>query len=384
MGRARLLVKRTSTYQPTSMTLAIGAGLGDGFEVQLDDGLLAYGLHDASTGQAEEGRVPVAADGWRRFRKDLEALEAFSWTGRFEPAEEMLRTDGVSWSIDIGFADGAAVVCEGYDAYPPDGTADELSKPFKRFCRAVSRLLGGLEFGWEVARPPARKGSRLRVSEWIHDRRERLELELCRQVPSLDEYVAEPGSSINWVAPNAAGKEIRDSIWPLVLPPPTPQEDGFWPARGPVWDAAGHVGGRDGLGVVLIEGKAHTAELLSPRMQPSSLRIDEQRRAALDEAKAFYGVGTFIPWTSTYYQLANRLSFLYYLRVRRKHPAWLINIYFCGDSFRSGKHEVVGPVDAASWKNAIGQAKASLGLPVDHPLSEYVADVFLPASPGDA
>ncbi len=164
---------------------------------------------------------------------------------------------------------------------------------------------------------------------------------------------------------------------------PTPQEDGFWPAGGPVWDAAGIVIGRDdrGAGVVLIEAKAHITELLSPRMQPSCYEVDEQRRGALGEAKMAYGVDPSVPWTLTYYQLANRPAFLYYLRIRRKHSAWLINVYFYGDSFPSGGKDIVGPTDPLVWSDAVGEAKRALGLGVDHPLRDFVADVFLPAVP---
>ena len=221
------------------------------------------------------------------------------------------------------------------------------------------------------------------MSQWVHEHREQLELELCRQVPSLNAFVGKAGRSINWIAPDSDGKEIRDALWPIVLPGPTPQDDGFWPAGGPVWDAAGIVGGGGdrGFGVVLIEAKAHAAELLSPRMKPSSYAVDEQRRAAVDEAKLAYGVDPSVSWTLTYYQLANRLAFLYYLRMRRKQQAWLVNLYFYGDSFPSGGKDVVGPTDPSGWYEPISEAKRALGLGVDHPLRDYVTDVFLPAVP---
>ena len=134
--------------------------------------------------------------------------------------------------------------------------------------------------------------------------------------------------------------------------------------------------------MVLIEAKAHTAELLSPRMSSSSSHeVDEQRRAALDEAKVAYKVDPSVPWTLTYYQLANRLAFLYYLRLRRKQPAWLINLYFCGDSFSSGGMDVVGPTDRTGWADALAESKRALGLGHHHSLRDFVADVFLPAVP---
>ena len=373
---------RTSSYQPTELAIFIGAGMGDAFVAKLEGDAVRYSLGNDFEG-ASETVIPVTAGRWRDFRKRLDKLAAFAWSGHYEPPPEEFATDGVDWKISITYADGATIQADGYDAYPPDGAANEFSKPFKLFCRAVSRLLAGVEFGWEVAKAPEPKGSRLRMYEWVHQHREQLDRELCRQVSSLGEFVMEPGSSINWIAPTIEGKEIRDGIWSKVLPPPTPQEDGFWLVGGPVWDAAGIAGGKHdpGIGIVLIEAKAHAAELVSPRMEPSTSEIDDQRRAALDEAKLTYGVDPPVPWTLTYYQLANRLAFLYYLRVRRKQPAWLINLYFFGDSFSSGSKQVEGPPDAAGWTEALTEAKRALGLGKDHPLKDFVADVFLPAIP---
>lgn len=371
---------RISSYQPIEFEAAVGAGMGDAFSARLEGNVVRYGVGNDFNGS--ETLIPTAGR-WREFRKRLDKLQAFVWAGHFEPPPDEFATDGVDWSIRISYADGAAIRVDGYNAYPPDGAVNEFSEPFRLFCRAVSRLMGGVEFGWEVAKPPEPKGSRLRIFQWVQQHREQLELELCRQVPSLGEFVMEPGSSIKWIAPDSSGKEIREGLWRLVLPGPSPQEDGFWPAGGPVWDAAGLVGGHgdSGVGVVLVEAKAHAAELVSPRMTPSSYEVDQQRRSALDEAKLAFGVDPSVPWTLTYYQLANRLTFLYYLRMRRRQPAWLINLYFSGDSFRSGGQDIVGPKDSNGWRDAIAESKRALGLKPGHQLSEYVADVFLPVAP---
>jgi hypothetical protein len=52
--------------------------------------------------------------------------------------------DGVAWAINVAYADGVIARCSGHDAYPG---GDEVA--FGQFCRAVSRLTGGLEFGGE-------------------------------------------------------------------------------------------------------------------------------------------------------------------------------------------------------------------------------------------
>jgi hypothetical protein len=238
-------------------------------------------------------------------------------------------------------------------------------------------LLGGLEFAWD---PPQPKGSRLRIRQWVHDRPAELERQLRMNVPTLSDFLADDGV-MTWLSPDPSGRELRDALWGKIGLDVSPQAAGFWPARGPVWDAAAQVLGDGRTGVVLVEAKSHAAEVRSPKMTHSSTPgVDDQRRDALDEAKRFYGVPDDVPWTECYHQYANRLAFLYYLRERRGWPAWLVNVYFCGDSFTSGHEEIVGPADPAGWSAAIQQAKDALGLPTEHALRDAVVDLFLPVT----
>lgn len=192
---------------------------------------------------------------------------------------------------------------------------------------------------------------------------------------------------MEWIAPirSHGFKELRDDLWAKVgLPAPTPQADGFWPRRGPAWDAVGSVPGPDGHeGVLLVEAKSHAAELESPATQAGS-KSRPVIQAALDETKAYIGAPPEAPWLATYYQVANRLAFLYYLRVRRSLPAWLLSIYFVGDSFESGNTLIVGPTTAEGWAAAIRRAEKNLMLPDRHPLSPYASHLFLPADPATA
>lgn len=87
------------------------------------------------------------------------------------------------------------------------------------------------------------------------------------------------------------------------------------------------------------------------------------------------------PWAETYYQVTNRLAFLYWLHHHANRTAWLVNVYFLGDRFASGSTEVVGPQDKAGWADAIADAKERLRLPSQHRLSPWTVDLFLPAEP---
>jgi len=161
---------------------------------------------------------------------------------------------------------------------------------------------------------------------------------------------------------------------------PTPQQSGFWPARGPVWDGAAIVYGKGNRrGILLIEAKSHVAELRSGRSGAGGERL-KQIRIALDEVKRGLGVRPDAKWAGRYYQITNRLAYLYYLRQRRQIDAWLASVYFLKDWFNGGSRTF--PAAENEWGECIRQAKQELRLPARHALTDYQKDIFVPASPG--
>jgi hypothetical protein len=139
----------------------------------------------------------------------------------------------------------------------------------------------------------------------------------------------------------------------------------FWPARGPQWDALGRADGR----IILVEAKAHLAELISPASQASPASL-ERIQTSLSLVKAALGVSPENEWAGRYYQYANRLAHLYFLHDLNSIPTELVNICFLGDE------EMNGPNTSAEWEIAIGQAHRALGIRA-HPLLEHVHHVFV-------
>ena len=98
----------------------------------------------------------------------------------------------------------------------------------------------------------------------------------------------------------------------------------FWPNGGPHWDALGRSDTGD---IILVEAKAHIAELCS---SPSEARLASRKiiQAALSETVSHLGAKPRAEWTEVFYQLTNRLAHPHFLR---KHglKAWLIllNVY---------------------------------------------------------
>ena len=187
--------------------------------------------------------------------------------------------------------------------------------------------------------------------------------------------------TLEWLSPLSGDgyKELRDGLWSKAqIPGSSPQQAGFWPRRGPQWDGVATVHGANmERGVLLVEAKSHVAEIASSPTGAEGDRL-EQIRAALNDVKHHLDVPAETDWATRYYQITNRLAYLYYLRVKLEHPAWLLFVYFVGDDFGSSGSRVFPPTEEA-WRPWINEARHALRLPRSHKLSDYVFEAFIPA-----
>jgi hypothetical protein len=149
----------------------------------------------------------------------------------------------------------------------------------------------------------------------------------------------------------------------------------FWPRTGTSqnWDAVGWLLTAGGRELLLVEAKAHAGELKSDcgAEKPESIR---RIRRALDDTKEYVQAEGGGDWLKGYYQYANRLATLYFLRTNGV-PARLVKIYFTGDERENGAE---CPADEAGWGAALTAQDEYLGLPERHALSNYIDKVFLP------
>jgi hypothetical protein len=181
---------------------------------------------------------------------------------------------------------------------------------------------------------------------------------------------------INWCSPLASDgyAEYRDSSILDLLKVKLSKRplSSFWPARGPQWDALGRAASGE---LILVEAKAHVAEILSPGTKASEHAL-ERIRASLAETAA--GMGAAVPgavdWSQKFYQYTNRLAHVYFFRKLNDIPALLIFLYFIGD------REMNGPASRQEWEAATAVLHEALGLRGRVPL--YVKDAFVevPAS----
>jgi hypothetical protein len=177
---------------------------------------------------------------------------------------------------------------------------------------------------------------------------------------------------IEWLSPLASDEyaEYRDQAFLNLLGVALHKRplEAFWPSKGPQWDALG----RSESGVcVLVEAKAHIAEIFSPPMAASKESAHEIQRA-LDETKAALGAMPGLDWSQRFYQYANRLAHAYLLTQLNGVPTLLVFLYFVGDL------EMRGPASRAEWESAIQVVHEALGMRGRMP--KFVRDAFLQAS----
>lgn len=175
---------------------------------------------------------------------------------------------------------------------------------------------------------------------------------------------------IIWTSPlesdGFAEYQDDDFIIKVGLNPSEIELHNFWPIRGPQWDALGIT--KNGK-VILVEAKANIPELVSDRTyakKKSKCLIDY----SLNETKQFLNINNDSDWSGKFYQYTNRIAHLYFLRGKCKKEAFLINIYFVGDT------TVSGPKTVQEWTGALKVVNTYFGVS-RHKLKKYMVDLFI-------
>ncbi len=206
-----------------------------------------------------------------------------------------------------------------------------------------------------------------------------LQLVVNRCPSFIDEAISreidlEHGETIHWLSPLESDRftEYRDQAFLDRLGISTQRRSlrDFWPRWPPVWDGLARTsGGR----YLLIEAKANIPEFDSSPTGASPTSLEKIRKA-FDEAKAFLRVNSKTDWSKCFYQYANRLAHLYFLREVNKEDAFMVFVYFVGDTTVSDK----APVSREGWQPAIDLAMHHLGIRASSPwVRNNVADVFI-------
>jgi hypothetical protein len=188
-----------------------------------------------------------------------------------------------------------------------------------------------------------------------------------------------PASSVSWLDfPRRTSGEEREFRGVEFLPAndllatALTEWKGFWPQTGrqQTWDAVGRAEDE----WLLVEAKANQPEFCSPPTTAKPEGGRPQIERALSRVKRDLGVHRYYTWTGTYYQYANRLAMLWFLR-NQGVPARLLFIYFTGDVFPDG---TPCPQDRDEWEALIEARRLTLGLPRAHSLSPWEHHLVLP------
>ena len=180
--------------------------------------------------------------------------------------------------------------------------------------------------------------------------------------------------ALRWISPleSEGFAEYRDQefLEVLEITPQHRQLSEFWSAGGPVWDGLARTSGGRHL---LIEAKANVPEFDSSPTRASGRSLTKIGEA-LDETRAFLRVAADTDWTRCFYQYANRLAHLYYLRELNGIDALLVFVYFTGETTVPSRE----PVSREGWETAIDLATHHLGIRTSSPwVRANVFDVFI-------
>lgn len=213
-----------------------------------------------------------------------------------------------------------------------------------------------------IAQPLGNKGSLRWIQLAIAERWSSLEQPILENLPNA--------TRIDWRSPIATDDfaEYRDGEFLDVigLSHLRPALRDFWPDRGPQWDALGVTNQQH---VILVEAKAHVREMCSPGTAagPKSLaHISQALNACAEQLGARQARAS---WTEHFYQLANRIAHLHFLRSFGV-PAFLVLVNFINDQ------DMQGPSTQEAWEAAYQVAFHVMGLPKRNAMSPYILHVF--------
>jgi hypothetical protein len=120
--------------------------------------------------------------------------------------------------------------------------------------------------------------------------------------------------------------------------------------------------------VFLVEAKSHVAEFLTTPSAARSATSVALIRQSLSDAKTALQADDRSDWSRTFFQYANRLAHLLWLRWNNV-DAYLLFASFVADD------EMNGPYHAETWAAVFKAADHALGLKGKHELSPFIFHV---------
>lgn len=123
-----------SSMTPTVFEAYVGGFTGDSYQVALTENGLIYRPYGYGAVPEPSVAVQPSPSDWQRFRQSVDKLAVWDWQADYQPDDLVM--DGTGWEISLAWG-GREVESTGSNAFPPG---------FDKWCKAVSRLVGGLPF----------------------------------------------------------------------------------------------------------------------------------------------------------------------------------------------------------------------------------------------
>lgn len=223
----------------------------------------------------------------------------------------------------------------------------------------------------------ASKGSEKYIQTLVNTAPELLNEQIAENIPRSTQL------SIEWVSPiKPTYYEYSDADFlnVLGLSVHVSKLKNFWPNGGPHWDALGKGGSGE---IYLVEAKAHIDEIVTPGTAAKSLS-KKRIISSLNLVRKFLGIKDNQPWHGKFYQYANRIAHLYFLRVICKVDAYLVFVNFLNDDTRSELPSILTPKTKEEWVAAMRVVENYLAIRGTK-LSKYIIHTYvdvrkLPAS----
>ncbi|MCU7834922.1 MAG: hypothetical protein KZQ83_06660 [gamma proteobacterium symbiont of Taylorina sp.] len=117
-----------ASYLPKKISISIGGYGGSNYSLKFnDDGVVPFDYN------GEERPIPTEKR-WNKFWQKLDKLKVWGWERKYYDPDVL---DATQWEVIIIYDGNKKIISDGSNYYP---------KGFKKFLKAVRKLIGGLDF----------------------------------------------------------------------------------------------------------------------------------------------------------------------------------------------------------------------------------------------
>lgn len=181
----------------------------------------------------------------------------------------------------------------------------------------------------------AEKGSKFLFQNYVNLGQTKLNQQILNSSPLLLSFI-DRDLSIQWKSPLQVDdyQEYRNEFLELFSEWKDKKSllETYWAKQGPQWDGIAVVKGKNkDYGLLLVEAKSYPEEMKS-KIQAKDPKSVSLISGTIEEVmRAFESQADIDIWLSHYYQLANRLAYLYILNEKLGIPTWLVLVNFVDD-----------------------------------------------------